>query len=365
MKKVAILTFDLDWIFSGGAKSGGASVVSKNLILELAQNPEIELTVLCKGSPDINIEGLKIINFTEYNKLQGLMEKMSENIEKEKYDIILTTNLECLKYNPILQSQSFIHRCNNEIFPVNLIKKYFGKRKIQNQNRQFENLPTENKYFAVSNKVKTDYVKNYNLNPDKVYVCYLGCNKIYEFMPEIIKKDFITFGCVANNSINKGGHLFIFGLWILKLLGFKNFDAKIISKSSKNSKILNSLLKLIGLYKNIEFIEPTDNIVEYYKLLDCLVLPSKNEAFGLVALETMSCGKPCIVSSTTGVAEIIKNKENGLIFNRNSFWDFVKQLKTMYKIYFTDEYNKLAETAFITSKKYTWKNFVDNILNCF
>ena len=40
MKKVAIITYDINWIFAGGAKSGGASVVNKNLILEFAKNYE-------------------------------------------------------------------------------------------------------------------------------------------------------------------------------------------------------------------------------------------------------------------------------------------------------------------------------------
>ena len=365
MKKTAILTFDLNWIFAGGAKSGGASVVSKNLILELAKNPDIELTIICKGTPKTDIDGVKIINFTKYENLSDLYKKMEEHLQSENYDIVLTTNLEYLKHNPILQSQSFIHRCNNESFPANIIKKLFGKKKIQKQKSQFKNLPEGNKYISVSQSVKDDYVKNYNLNPQNIHACHLGCNQIYEHMPEITKNEYITFGCVANNSINKGGHLFILGLFALKLLGCKKFRAKIISKSLKNNSAVKSVLKLAGLSKNIEFIDPLDNIIEYYKTLDCLVLPSKNEAFGLVALETMSAGKPCVISSTTGVAEIIKHNENGLIFNRNSFFDFVKQLKTMYKIYFTDDYNKLAEKAFITSKKYTWKNFVDNILNCF
>lgn len=365
MKRVAILTFDLNWVFLGGAKSGGASVVSKNLILELAKNPDIDLTIICKGFPKVKIDNANIINFTEYKNLSDLYKKMEEKVKTENYDIVLTTNLECLKFNPIIQSQTFIHRCNNEIFPINFIKKFFGTNKIKKQNNQFKDLPKENIYFAVSKSVKDDYVKNYKLNPENVHVCHLGCEQVYANMPDITKQDFITFGCVANNSVNKGGHLFILGLFVLKVLGCKNFKAKIISKSLKESKLLSTFFKVIGLSKNLEFLEPTDNILEYYKSLDCLVLPSKNEAFGLVALETMSCGKPCIISSTTGVAEIINHNENGLIFNRNSFFDFVKQLKIMYKIYHSEKFDDLAKNAFLVSQLYTWKNFVDTILKYF
>lgn len=365
MKKVAVLTFNIDWVFEGGAKNGGASVVSKNLILELAKNPDIELSVLCIMEPIMTLENVNIIHIKNGDNLFELYKNIEEAAKNNNYDVIITTNLEHLNCNPILQSQTFIHRCNTEAFPVNLVKRFFSKKKIKKQNSQFKNLPKENKYFAVSKSIKDDYVKNYGLNPDNVYVCHLGCERIYDEMPEITKKDFITFGCIANNSINKGGHLFLFGLLALKLSGFKGFKAKIISKSFKKSKLLKIILKVAGLSKIVEFLEPTDNIIEYYKSLDCLVLPSKNEAFGLVALETMSCGKPCIVSSTTGAAEIIKHNENGLIFNRHLFVDFVKQLKTMYKIYNSEKYDNLAKNAYETSKEYTWKNFVDSILNCF
>ena len=365
MKRIAVLTFNLDWVFEGGAKNGGASVVSKNLILELAKNPEIELTVLCLVEPNIKVDNINIIHVKVEDSLSDSYKIMEETAKAGNYDIILTTNLEHLNCNPVLQSQTFIHRCNNEPFPINLLKKFLSRKKIEKQNSQFKNLRPENKYFTVSEIIKKDYVKNYKLNADNVHVCYLGCEQVCENMPQIIKNDEITFGCVANNSINKGGHLFLSGLFILNLIGCKNFKARIISKAFKNSKVLKLILRIAGLYKKIEFLEPLDNIIDYYKSLDCLVMPSKNEAFGLVVLETMSVGKPCIVSNTTGVAEIIKHNENGLIFNRKSFFDLVRQLKSMYKIYHREEYDVLAKNAYETSKNYTWKNFVDTILNCF
>ena len=360
MKKFAILTFDIDWIFAGGAKSGGASVVSKNLILELAQNPNYEVTIFCKGNPQTNIENINIVNF-EWKNLKTFAQEVETELEKNHYDIILTTNLEYLNRNPIIQSQSFIHRCNNEIFPINLIKKYFGRKKIKRQKTQFQNLDKNNKYIAVSKSVKDDYVKNFGLNPENVYVCHLGCKEIYETMPEVKKNDFITFGCVANNSINKGGHLFLLGLFALNLIGCSKFKARIISKN----KILKTVANVLGLGKKVEFLPPQENIVDYYKSLDTLVLPSKNEAFGLVVLEEMSCGKPCIVSSTAGVAEIINNKENGLIFNRNCFFSFVLNLRKTYKMFKTEEYNRMSLKAFETSKLYTWKNFVDSLIKSF
>lgn len=361
MKKVAILTYDINWIFAGGAKSGGASVVNKNLILELAKDPEIDLTVFCLDTLLPTIEGAKIVPVEHPQTLENYIQNLENEVEKGGFDIVLTVSLEYMNHNPILQSQSFRHRFSIEHFPISLFKRILRHKKIKRQDELFKNLNPENKYIAVSEKVKNDYVKTYKLNPDNVYVCHLACNQIYDEMPAISKNDFITFGCVANNSFNKGGALFLLGLFVLNILGFKNFKAKVLS----NNKTLKKISKNLNLSKKVEFIPQIEDIVDFYKSVDCLALPSKNEAFGLVVLEEMSCGKPCIVSNTAGVSEIIENHENGLIFNRKSFVSFVSALKKMYKMYKTSSYNEMSENAFNTSKKYTWKRFADSILNCF
>ncbi len=361
MKKVGIITYDIDWMFAGGAKSGGASVVGKNLILELAKNSDVDLTVFCLPNNFKPLEGMNIVPVEHPSTYEGFINNIEEEVKKGDFDIVLTLSLEYMNHNPVLQSQTFRHRCENEPFPLNIIKRIAGRKKIKKQDKMFENLRADNKYIAVSESIKKDYVKNYNLNPNNVHVCHLACNQIYENMPEIQKNEEIIFGCVANNSINKGGLLFLLGLFVLNVLGCRKFKAKVISKNN----ILKNISKILGLKKKVEFVQPMSDIIDFYKQIDCLTLPSKNEAFGLVVLEEMSCGKPCIVSNTAGVAEIIKNNENGILFNRSSFFDFVLKMKKMYKIYHTEKYDNLCHNAYKTSKEYSWEKFANAVLNCF
>ncbi|MDR1538584.1 MAG: glycosyltransferase family 4 protein [Clostridiales bacterium] len=50
---------------------------------------------------------------------------------------------------------------------------------------------------------------------------------------------------------------------------------------------------------------------------DFLILPSESEPFGIVLIEALAAGTPCIASSTTGGTEIIHDGINGFIFDLN------------------------------------------------
>lgn len=51
-----------------------------------------------------------------------------------------------------------------------------------------------------------------------------------------------------------------------------------------------------------------------YKVADVIVVPSRYEPFGLVALEAMASGCPCIVADTGGLREVVPHEEAGLRF---------------------------------------------------
>ena len=60
------------------------------------------------------------------------------------------------------------------------------------------------------------------------------------------------------------------------------------------------------------------NIPGYYHSCDILVLPSKHEGWGRVAIEGLACGKAVIVSDVCGVAELVTKQELGFTFPQDS-----------------------------------------------
>lgn len=73
-----------------------------------------------------------------------------------------------------------------------------------------------------------------------------------------------------------------------------------------------------------------DELVKIYSRAHALVLPSRQDGFGMVMLEALACGLPVIASDKTGgpdIQEVIENKDNLEIFTAGCVESLVKAIK--------------------------------------
>jgi N-acetyl-alpha-D-glucosaminyl L-malate synthase BshA len=70
----------------------------------------------------------------------------------------------------------------------------------------------------------------------------------------------------------------------------------------------------LGVAGRVHFLGKQDNVNELLPLADLMLMPSEMESFGLAALEAMACGVPTIATRVGGVAELIDDGVNGLLF---------------------------------------------------
>ena len=73
------------------------------------------------------------------------------------------------------------------------------------------------------------------------------------------------------------------------------------------------LVKKLGLTDKVHFLGKQENLDELYSISDLKLLLSEKESFGLVALEAMACGVPCIGTNVGGMPEVIQHGETGYI----------------------------------------------------
>jgi UDP-glucose:(heptosyl)LPS alpha-1,3-glucosyltransferase len=69
----------------------------------------------------------------------------------------------------------------------------------------------------------------------------------------------------------------------------------------------------LGLDQQVSFLPPRPDVEFYYAAADIYVSPSLEDSFGLPPLEAMACGLPVIVSSRSGVSELVTDGVDGLV----------------------------------------------------
>lgn len=69
-----------------------------------------------------------------------------------------------------------------------------------------------------------------------------------------------------------------------------------------------------GLSGIVHFLGYCEDLGPVYEVLDVLVVPSLNEPFGRVVIESMAHGVPVVGADSGGIPEIIENGETGLLY---------------------------------------------------
>ncbi|GLB57970.1 N-acetyl-alpha-D-glucosaminyl L-malate synthase BshA [Cytobacillus sp. NCCP-133] len=77
--------------------------------------------------------------------------------------------------------------------------------------------------------------------------------------------------------------------------------------------VICKLVNDLNLKNKVLFLGKQDNLEELYSISDLMLLLSEKESFGLVALEAMACGVPCIGTNVGGIPEVIADGETGYI----------------------------------------------------
>ena len=365
-KKIALVIYNSGELFlkHPGATNGGGAVVSQNLYKTLTNQLDchVDIYTFIKPAKNNNLKNTTIIHVNEilndYNN-----EKFTEYLNTQSYNKIITINPSGIFRNKLIQVHSLAYRLKRENLLIKIIKTLFLYKKIKHIEQNYDNLTGKDSFIAVSYKIKDDYSQNYGIPRSQIQVTYPGCEQIYQQLPEIIQKQFPTLGIVANSAINKGCHLFLAAAGIAKLLTKQKFKILIIAPKFNFDILMQTIVFIFKLKKDVIVLPKQNDMREFYSNIEYLILPSKKEAFGLVALEAMSYGKPTLVSDTAGCAEII-NFQNGFIFRRDSLFDFVKNIIAMLNLYSNDfeRYKNLAYQAHKTSLKFTWTNFCKKIL---
>ena len=117
--------------------------------------------------------------------------------------------------------------------------------------------------------------------------------------------------CVGSLSYNKGYDLLI-KAWSKLSRNYPEWKIDIYGRG--DASVYQSLMHEKEVEHSITFRGPTSEIKKEMLSSSFLVLPSRSEGFGMVLIEAMACGLPCVsFDCPCGPRDIIQNGKNGFL----------------------------------------------------
>ncbi len=115
---------------------------------------------------------------------------------------------------------------------------------------------------------------------------------------------------------------------------------------------------------NIRFLGFRTDVANLLRAADCLVAPTRYEAYGLGVHEALCCGLPAIVSADAGVAERYPSQINDLLLpNPEDAADLEARLRRWHGA--THYYRHMVNSFSEKLRGYTWEDMAKSILEKF
>ncbi len=117
---------------------------------------------------------------------------------------------------------------------------------------------------------------------------------------------------------------------------------------------LHGLMDRLGVRNQVRFVPPQAHHIlsTYYRAADVVLVPSRSESFGLVALEASACGIPVVASAVGGLLTLVDHGQSGFLVPERDPAVFAKYVNSL----LDDPAAAAAMGArgAIRARRYTW-----------
>ena len=115
---------------------------------------------------------------------------------------------------------------------------------------------------------------------------------------------------------------------------------------------LHALVAELGLDHRVRFVAPRphDQLVDYYRAADVVVVPSHTESFGLVALEAAACGTPVVAAEVGGLRLLVDDGVTGYLVGERDPHAYAALIDRVLH----DDDDTMRARAVVHSTRYRW-----------
>lgn len=172
-----------------------------------------------------------------------------------------------------------------------------------------------------------------------------------------------AFLCVARNHPQKNYSL-LFRAFRRLVETHPHHDVRLLV-AGRGAPALRAEAEAGGLAEKVEFFEfgmsiqgteipvmPSQELVNLYRAADAFALASLLEGFSSALLEAMAAALPIVATDVTGIREVIRSGENGILVPSNDEVSLARAMSDIMTL--PDLRQKLIAGALTTARQFTW-----------
>lgn len=265
-----------------------------------------------------------------------------------------------------IRQVAVIHDLNFEHYPKDLpvLERWYYRTFFPKYAEKASRIAT------VSEFSKSDIIKHYHIDDEKIDVVYNGVNDIFQPVPEMEKqqtKEKYTHGCayfICVGSVQPRKNIvnLLKAFELFKTARSTNIKLLIVGQKKWWTSEMQLLLKQMNHQKDILFTGRVETEELHLLMGSALTLTyvSYHEGFGIPIIEAFCCDTPVITSAITSMPEVAE--DSALLIDPFSPTSIADAMKRIYEE--VDLRNTLIIGGRERRKLYSWQKTADALWNC-
>ena len=109
--------------------------------------------------------------------------------------------------------------------------------------------------------------------------------------------------------------------------------------------------------------QPQPRLADFYSAAELVLVPSRSESFGLVALEAQACGTPVVAAATGGLRYVVQDGETGCLVSGWDPGDYADRMLSL--LGDPARARRMGEAAVVRALRYSWDATAADLLSVY